>query len=267
MDNGFWFDGRHSLRDMGVIAIRDSKRIISAPGETYSYAAGGVHGTVVFSDRQNLSEYNQAVRLYADAFMPSQTDATAMWRKLAAWLTPGRRRLIWDSEPDKYIMAEVTDITGDSTDWTEEGLKITFKCQPVLRSVFPKAARATIADGKVHEIALPVSTMLPAPVEIAIQVAGQAALSGCVLMVQGGAVKFEDLSVKPGERLSIAMEHPAGAEILRTGGQRENALPYCTSFSRLEVSAPAKMQAQLIFAPAGSAGSATVEVSVRGVWR
>lgn len=252
---------------MGVIAIRDSKRVISSPGEVYSYSLGGMHGTAVYNDHQRLQEYNQVVRLYAGDFLGTQTAATASWRKLAEWLMAGRRRLVWDSEPDKYIMAEVTDITGDSTGWVEEGLKATFKCQPVLRSVFPRVASASISGGAAHEIALPVQTMLPAPVDITVRVSGQAALSGCALTVGGAAVKFEGMSIPPGDTLTISMEYPAGAEILHADGQRESALPYCASFGRLQASAPTIMQVQLTFASANHAGSATVETSVRGVWR
>lgn len=252
---------------MGVIAIRDSKRIISSPCEVYSYAVGGMYGTVALGDRQKLQEYNQVVRLCAGDFLGTQTIATARWRQLVAWLTVGRRRLVWDSEPDKYIMAEVTDITGDSTGWVEEGLKVTLKCQPVLRSVFPRVARASITDGAAHEIALPVQTMLPAPVDVTVRVSGQAALSGCALTVGGAVVKFEGMSIPPGNALNIGMEYPAGAEILHADGRQESALPYCISFGRLQASAPTIMQVQLTFASASHAGSATVETSVRGVWR
>ncbi len=268
MDNGFWFDSRHSLDDMGVIAIRDKKRTVSAPGEVRSYAVGGMQGDLAFGDSMELKPYTQVVRLYADVPLDTDTAATAKWRELVAWLGVGRCPLVWDCEPDKQIMAEVVDYTGDPSGWVDEGLKVTLKCQPLMRSVTPMRTTISIDYMPPDSVTLPIDTMLPAPLDISIKVLGACTLDALIIRVGDSIVRATGLGVGTGETLRIRMEYPCGAEIIRQDGSVEMALKYFTSFQRLE----AVNGDQLTLVPIMSAEnteeiSAEVTIEARGVWR
>ena len=263
MDNGFYFDGKHSLTDWGVIAIKDKKRTIAAPGEVLSYRVGGLQGTVAFTDQQNLREYNVPVKLYAARDLGSETAATRLWRQLAEWLTVGRRKLIWDSEPDKYLLAECTELVGDPSGWIEEGLKVTFKVQPGLRSVQPARLQMEITDGDWHDGTMYVDSGLPAPVELRVTNTGDSTITGVCAVVNAGGIRLDGLTLAARDTLLISMEVPAGAEILHPDGTTENALPYALEFDYLETrgitAASVKVE--------GSGARAEAVITARGVWR
>lgn len=264
MDNGFWFDGRHSLTDMGVIAIRDKKRTVSAPGEVRSYTLGGMQGDMAFDDGAELKPYTQVIRLYSDRPLDTETAATAKWRELVGWLSVGRRELIFDSETDKQIMAEAVEYTGDPSGWVEEGLKITLKCQPLMRSTLPMRRTISISDGSVHVIPMILDTMLPAPVDVTIRVQGASALTGLTLRMGSGTVATLGMRIRPGETLRIRMERPAGAELIREDGSVESALKHFVAFGRLEGVQGDELRVSLDFS---GAGAAEVTAEARGVWR
>lgn len=263
MDNGFCFDGKHSLNDWGVIAIKDKKRTIAAPGEVLSYRVGGLQGTVAFKDQQNLREYNVPVKLYAERDLGSETAATQLWRQLAEWLMAGRRKLIWDSEPDKYLLAECTELVGDPSDWIEEGLKVTFKVQPGLRSVQPDRLQMEIAGGDWHDGTMYVDSGLPAPVELRVINTGVSAITGVCAVVGARGVRLEGLTLEAKDTLLISMEVPAGAEILHPDGTTENALPHALLFERLEARGTTAVSVKV----EGGDARAEAVMTARGVWR
>ncbi len=263
MDNGFTFDGKHSLADWGVIAIKDQKRTIAAPGEVLSYEVGGLAGTMAFGDEQRLREYNVTVRLYAARELGSETAATQLWRQLTGWLTVGRRKLIWDSEPDKYVMAECTELVGDPSGWIEEGLKVTFKVQPYLRSIRPDRLQMVIADGDWHDGTMYVNSGLPAPVELRVTNTGSVAITSVHAVVGSGGVRLDGLDLQAGDMLSISMEVPASAEILRTDGTIDNALPYSAQFDILKARGDTEVSVKV----EGDNARAEVVLSARGIWR
>lgn len=266
MDNGFTFDGRHSMRDMGLIAIRDKKRVIASGGRVVSYAIGGRQGTMAYGDQQTLQEYSRAVTLYDAGILGSETAATARWRQAVAWLTVGRRQLIWDAEPDKYVMAEVTEVVGDDSTWLEEGMRVTFRVQPLRRSVVPVTAGVTITDGEAHSLTLSVDGPLPAPVCATITVSGTQHLTGAELALGDRDITLSGMDVAPGDAVQISTEVPAGIDILRDGEVLMSALPYAERFELLEGTGDAAAALQLTFAGSDGAAAECV-LSVRGVWR
>lgn len=141
MENGFTFNGQHSLYDFGLIAIRAKKRTICASSDVVSYAISGMDGTLSYGDQRSADEYTETVNLYANHALPTQEAATRLWRQVVSWLMCGRRQLIWDSEPDKYAMAEVTGVVGEASGWVDEGLSVTFKVQPHLYSLRTNSAQ------------------------------------------------------------------------------------------------------------------------------
>lgn len=265
MDNGFRFDGKHSLDDFGVIAIKESKRTLAAPGEVINYSVGGMQGTLAFADQQTLREYNEVVRLYATCELGSETAATQLWRRIIAWLSVGRRMLIWDSEADKYVMAEATDFSGDQSGWVEEGLKVTFKVQPERRSVTHTSASCSITDHAAHALTLQVDGMKPAPLVAKIANVGTAGITECVLDVGGRRVQLSAMNIPPGDTLHISMEVPAGATIQHADGTVDDALPYAARFDYL--SGVGTVQAKVLLTFGSGSGEAAVEIMARGVWR
>lgn len=263
MDNGFYFDGKHSLTDWGVIAIKDKKRTIAAPGEVLSYRVGGLQGTVAFTDQQTLREYNVPVKLYAARDLGSETAATRLWRQLAEWLTVGRRKLIWDSEPDKYLLAECTELVGDPSDWIEEGLKVTFKVQPGLRSVQPARMQMVIADGDWHGGTMYVDSGLPAPVELRVTNTGVSAITGVHAVVGARGVHLDGLTLEANDTLLISMEVPAGVEILHPDGTKDDALPHALQFEYMEGRGGTAVRVKV----EGSGARAEAIITARGVWR
>ncbi len=265
MDNGFRFDGKHSMDDFGVIAIKESKRILAAPGEVRSYSVGGMQDTLAFGDQQTLREYNAVVRLYAASDLGSETAATELWRRIIAWLSVGRRMLIWDSEVDKYVMAEATEFSGDPSGWIEEGLKVTFRVQPERRSVSPTLASCDIADNAAQALTLYVNGMLPAPLVARVANVGTANITDCMLEADGRSVLLSGMNLPPGDTLMISMEMPAGAAIRHADGTKDDALPYAVRFDYLTGLGAVQAKVQLTFA--SGAGNAYVEITARGVWR
>ncbi len=265
MDNGFTFDGKHSLDDFGVIAIKESKRTLAAPGEVLSYSVGGMQDTLAFGDRQTLREYTEVVRLYATSDLSSETAAMQLWRRIIAWLSVGRRKLIWDSEVDKYVMAEATEFMGDPSGWIEEGLKVTFRVQPERRSISPALSSCNITNNAAHTVLLQVDGMQPAPLEAKIINTGAASITDCLLEVGSGRAHLSGLSLPSGDMLRISMEVPAGAVIRHADGTEDDALPCAARFDRLACVGAAQAKVQLTFG-SGTA-NALVEITARGVWR
>ena len=266
MDNGFTFDGRHSLRDMGLIAIRDKKRVIAAGGSVVSYAIGGRQGTMAYGDQQTLQEYSRAVTLYDAGILGSETAATARWHQAVAWLTVGRRKLVWDDDPGLYVPAEVTEMVGDDSSWLEEGLRVTFRLQPLRRSMDRDTAETVIADGDSHAVALQAVSQLPAPVCADITVQGSQHLTGAEITLGSRAIVLRDMDAAPGDVVRISTEEPAGADILRGGKVLTSALPCAERFELLEGVGALSPVIRLSFAGASGA-SASCVLSARGVWR
>lgn len=265
MDNGFTFDGQHSLVDWGVIAIRDKKRPISAPGQTLSYAIGGLQGTLAFGDAVTLQEYTAAVTLYAAHPLDSETAATALWRQLTAWLCVGRRPLIWDSEPDKYVMAEVTNLSGEKSSWVEEGLKVTFRMQPELRGVECASTRLSIRSTERCTGQLRIDSGLDAPICLRLTNAGAATVTGLTVSAGGRSVELSGFSLGKGDALALNMETPVDATLVRGNGTQENALPFAQRFERLTGRGTVALAAQVT--AEGNAVDLLLQATARGIWR
>ncbi len=253
------------MADFGVIAIRDKKRPISAPGQTLSYAIGGVPGTLGFGDAITLQEYTATVTLYGASPLESETAATALWRQLAAWLCVGRRPLIWDSEPDKYVMAEVTNLSGEKGSWVEEGLKVTFRMQPELRSVKCDSKQLRITGTGCCTGQLRINSGLDAPICLRLTNAGAATVTGLTVSAGGRSVALSGFSLGQGDALALNMETPVDATIHRGNGTVENALPYAQRFERLTGRGTVELAAQVT--AEGEAVNLLLQTTARGIWR
>ena len=179
MENGFTFNGQHSLYDFGLIAIRAKKRTICAGSDVVSYSVSGMDGTLSYGDQRSADEYTETVNLYANHALPTQEAATLLWRQVVSWLMCGRRQLIWDSEPDKYAMAEVTGVVGEASGWVDEGLSVTFKVQPHLHSLRANFAQKALEAAGTNLMAIAIDGDMPAPISFEMLNTGTRRLDGC----------------------------------------------------------------------------------------
>lgn len=262
IDNGFSFDGRHCLSDFGLICVKDEERTLTAPAEVVAYTIGGIQGTKAFGEHRIMQAYPMTVTLYADREMGSETDLTQLWRRAIAWLTSGRKQLIWDSEPDVYAMAEATEITGSVKDWIEEGMQVTWLIQPELHSIRPDRLSMNVQDNGWHDGILRINTCDPAPVSVCVAPEGSARLSSINVSVDGKQVLLTGLEAVAGDAVRIEMQTPIGAEIIHADGSKENALPHALVFDRLTGDGSTAVAVML----GGQSPAAQVTFEAWGVW-
>lgn len=266
IDNNFSFAGRHCLTDMGLIYVPTATRPIIAPRSVVSYTIGGMSGTQAYGDESIAEAYQETGVLYSAGDLRSETEARELWRRVAAWLTIGRRQLIWDSEPDYYIMAEATQLHMSEYGWLDGGLQVTWLCQPYHwerhLQVLAQAELTTAAPAMTAQ--LHAETGRPAPVTVSVDVTGTALLTGLEVSVGSKRVSLSKMALAGGETLEISMEHPIGATITHLDGNVESALPCMTRLDVLEI--PADGVAASATAAFSGAGQAIVRLSARGCW-
>ena len=247
MENGFTFNGQHSLYDFGLIAIRAKKRTICAGSDVVSYSVSGMDGTLSYGDQRSADEYTETVNLYANHALPTQEAATLLWRQVVSWLMCGRRQLIWDSEPDKYAMAEVTGVVGEASGWVDEGLSVTFKVQPHLHSLRANFAQKALEAAGTNLMAIAIDGDMPAPISFEMLNTGTRRLDGCRINVSGAIV---EVSVK------------------RADETREPVFSRCLHCELLRGVGATTIAITPLYdeAAQGTIGTA-VTVSAQGVWR
>ena len=267
IDNNFTFDGRHCLSDMGLIYVPAPTRNLIAPRRVVSYAVGGQSGTVAFGDASVADEYQITGVLYSAGDLRSETEARALWRRVAAWLTVGRRQLIWDSEPERYIIAEVVQLPMSEYGWLDGGLQVTWLCQPYSWERHLQIAAQTELTVEYPTMAaqLHMETGRPAPVTVQVDVTGTAALTGLEIIVGGKRVSLTGMELVGGVELEITMEHPIGATVTWLDGSQSSALPYMEKLEELQIpSGGADASVTATFA--GDGGAAVVRIAARGCW-
>lgn len=266
IDNNFSFDGQHCLADHGLIYVPAATRPIIAQRSVISYTIDGMSGTQAYGDQHTAQAYTETGVLYATGDLRSDTEARALWRRIAAWLCAGRRQLIWDSEPDRYIIAEVSQLQDGKFTWLENGLQVTWLCQPYhwdrqLQSTSVQLTSETPSTSTV----LHVDTGLPAPMTITAVVEGSANLTALELALGDKRISFAGMAIAPGGTLQIQMEYPIGATITAADGSTQSAMGCMTRLDELMIPAGG---AEIIVSSAfdGDDGAAAVALSVRGCW-
>lgn len=257
-ETGFSFGGRHSLNDFDLQWSESNMGHALTPAIKYNeYEIAGMDGTVLFGEarRQPISFSGT---LYMRTEYESQLQAQARLREIQGWLLSGRQQLIFDYEPDKYYLAEVSRATAWSLkNWFGGELSVTFQAEPcafsVIESVFTTAATAAAQLGAV------MATQRPAPARIRVTNTGTAPITG--LNLNQGQVVFAGLSVAAGHYIDVSCEPPISATIDGSA----NALPWCTAFSPILLQPGANT---LTIAPAFGSGTAgySAELRARGRW-
>lgn len=267
IDNGFSFDGRHTLADMGLIYVPAGTRPLIAPRRVVSYTIAGMSGTRAYGDASVADVCTETGVLYSAGDLRSETEARALWRRVAAWLTVGRRQLIRDSEPDLYVIAEAMQLHMSEYGWLDGGLQVTWQWQPYhwqrtqtmlagaeLTAAVPTMARWVTMD-----------TGRPAPVTVQVAVTGADALTGLDVTVGSKRATLTGLELAAGDALEISMEDPIGATITAADGSLSSALPCMVRLEELLIPA-AGTGVSVTATFAGDGGVAQVRLMARGCW-
>lgn len=255
-ESGFTFNGLHSRRDMGLLYAEKDGHTIIPRIKRNSYEIAGVSGTVLM-DGEQWETITFEGTLYPAVERATQAEAQQLLRQVAAWLTAGRCRLIFDYESGKYYMAELSAASKWSLkNWFGGELPVKFEAQPFAYNLTDTSA-VGLTTGSAVTVTVNINTGQPAPMKLQLKNTGDAPITGVQI---GNAVQMSGMSLANGQTLTINMEPPIGAVI-----GTANALPYATAFAPISlVGGINNIYVQLTHG-SGTKG-AQVIVSARGRW-
>ena len=253
-ETGFTFNGVHSRRDMGLIYAEKDGHIAIPEIKRNSYAIAGMSGTLLLSG-EVWQPFTLEGTLYPAIEPATQADAQDLLRSVSAWLTAGRKRLIFDYEPGKFYLAELSAASKWSLkNWFGGELQVRWLAQPFAYNVEEDTATANVTSGGTKTLSLRAYTGVPAPLKLTVRNTGSAPIT----RVSCGGITLEGMSISAGQTLTIDSEPPAGAKI----GSR-NAQPYATSFQPYMVNNGNNTFYVSLTLGSGTAG-ATITASARG---
>ncbi len=257
----FSFGGLHCLRDFGMIYVEKSGHPIRGKAVRNEYGIAGVSETVLLpGETRKPMDFKGSLFFINDP--PSQAEAQARLRRIAAWLGNGRQQLIFDYEPDVYYLAQVNDEQKwDYGDWIDGGLTIALTAQPYAYNVRTNSAQAVLT-GTAGTVALVANTVEPAPIRITLANVGTAAITYAEFTLGAASVRLTaalGFALAAGARVVIDMEAPAGAAY----GDGSDALPCAERFDPLLAQPGANAVGITLGYGAGTKG-ATVTAEARG---
>lgn len=256
----FSFGGLHCLRDFGCIYVEKNGHAITPDITRNEYEIAGVAGTVTLPGALPEVLTFDGTLYFWDS-PPTQAAAQERLRRMAAWLTGGRQRLVFDYEPMRYYMASVSKgLDWSYSGWIDGGLDVSFEAQPYAYAVRETTASAS-TTGTGATVTLTLDTGEDAPLGAILQNMGTAPITGVTISVNDRRVELSGMALKQGESLHIGMEPPIGAAF----SDGESALPYAQRFDFL--TARKGMQTITAALAYGSGTmSAKIIVSARGRW-
>ena len=256
-ETGFTFGGLHSRSDMGMQYAEKDGHTITPRIRRNSYEIAGVSGTVLF-DGETRDTIPFEGTLFPAAEPETQAEAQQLLRRVGAWLTDGRQKLIFDYEPGVYYLAELSAETKWSLkNWFGGELSIRFEAQPYAYSVQESSATGNIT-GTTFSHTFTLQTGEPAPISLQVLNTGTAPITGVQI---GDKVKLENMNVATNKAIVINLEPPIRAT---AGGQ--NALPYATRFSPILLSGGRQETVTVTLSYGTGNRGAQVRISARGRW-
>lgn len=256
----FSFGGLHCLRDFGAIYAEKNGHTIS-PGITRNeYEIAGMPGTIHMpGDLPETLPFNGTLYFLDDP--PTQAAAQERLRRVAAWLTDGRQRLVFDYEPLRYYIASVDSPTKwNFSGWMEGGLDIEFTAQPYAYAVKESTASATIT-GTTAQLTLTLDTGEDAPLGLTIRNTGTAPITGATISAHGKRVALSGMNLTQDSALTIGMEPPIGAAF----SDGASAMPYASQFDFLTACKGAQTITVALTYGSGTKG-AQITAHARGRW-
>lgn len=256
----FSFGGLHCLRDFGAIYVEKSGHPVTPAIRRNEYEISGMPGSIAMpGDLPETLAFSGS--LYFLSEPPTQAAAQERLRRMAAWLTNGRKRLIFDYEPDRFYMASVDQaMKWGFSGWIGGGLDLAFEAQPYAYAVRESKATANVTDESA-ELALMLDTGLDAPLAVTVENTGTAPITGVAVTASGKQAIFSGMSMDQGKALLINMEPPIGA-VFSSG---ESALPFASRFDILTAARGVQTISVALAYGSGTKG-ATVTARARGRW-
>ena len=256
-ETGFTFNGVHSRGDMGLIYAEKDGHVMTPRIRRNAYEIAGVSGTILL-DGEARDPIVFRGTLYPANERGTQAEAQTLLRSVGKWLTAGRKQLIFDYEPDKYYLAEISRETEWSLkNWFGGEIGIRFEAQPFAYAVTP-ASRTVESSDTTVAIELDVATGELAPLQLTVANTGVAPITGVTL---GSSVVLSGMSLATGQALTISMEPPIGATI----GQA-SAMQYATAFTPIFLHNGSNTMTVLLTYGSGNSKGARITASARGRW-
>lgn len=256
----FSFGSLHCLRDYGAIYAEKSGHIISPAITRNEYEIAGTPGSILMpGDLPETLTFSGTLYFLDDP--PTQAAAQERLRRVTAWLTSGRQRLIFDYEPLRYYMASVDGAAKwHYSSWIEGGLDIEFTAQPYAYAVKEATTGAT-TTGTSAQLSLTLDTGADAPLGVTIKNTGTAPITGATITAHGRKAVFTGMNLTQGKRLTIDMEPPIGAAF----SDGSSALPHADQFDVLTVRKGTQSITVALTYGSGTKG-AQITASARGRW-
>lgn len=256
----FSFGGLHCLHDFGAIYAEKGGHTISPAIARNEYEIAGTPGSILMpGDLPETLSFSGTLYFLHDP--PTQAAAQERLRRMAAWLTSGRKPLIFDYEPLRYYMASVDSPAKWSfSGWIGGGLDIEFTAQPYAYAVKETTASANLT-GTGAALAFTLDTGEDAPLGLTIKNTGTAPITGAAISAHGKGVALSGMNLTQGKSLTIGMEPPIGAAF----SDGESALPYATQFDYLTAHRGAQTITATLAYGSGTKG-AQLTARARGRW-
>ena len=254
----FSFDGLHCMRDFGLMYVEDGGHPITPETARNEYEIAGMSGTLLMPGETKKTKIFTGTLYFMDS-PPSQEAAQENLRRIGAWLTSGRKMLVFDYELTRYYLAQVdAETVWDFSNWVEGGLKISFTAQPFAYNRSESNAEISTALTSLN-VTLALDSGLPAPLSLTLTNTGAAVITGFSATLGGRSVTFAGMSIAAGGKLTISLEPPISA--LYADGS--SALPQATALEQLLANPGSNVVGLTITYGAGEKG-ADIVISARG---
>lgn len=261
----FSLGGRHCYRDMGCWA-QWTRKVLSPKTTRDEYSVGGMSGTVLLGGNPTYDEMQYKVALFFRTPPRSEQAAQLRWREIVRWLKAGRQRLVLDSEPSRYYMAQVDgEITWANNDWDEGQIELTMVLQPYSFTMDESSSTASFEGA--GQLSLLVPSDDDVPIHALITNVGTARLTGITLQLGADAVELTGLLCEPGDAIDVRMDAPIDAQHYYTVegvAGHASLLPYAVRFDAFAGRGAMQMAVTPVFG-ALSGGRVTVVARGRGV--
>lgn len=257
----FRLGDKHCYHDMRCWAIWE-RRSISPKVVRDSYTISGKSGSVLLDGAPTYEEMDYKVTLAFRTAPRSEPEAQARWREIVRWLKAGRQRLVLDSDPARYYLAQVdSTVEWSNGGWDEGKIDLVMTLQPYAYAMAESSSMADFAEA--GELPLYVPSDDDVPIGITVSNTGEATLTGITIVMGDYQVALAGIACLPGDSIQIRMDAPIDAQHLHDGESLGSLIHKATAFDPLW----GRGALLLAITPVWSSGSRllTVRAYARGV--
>lgn len=213
-ESGFSFGGKR-CEEFGCLWMPDDEMQVAPEYERNEYELPGVRGTLLVGEGESYDALKAETmeisgRLVFKDEPRTHMEAMRRLRAVRTWLS-GRKRLIWDAEPDVYYMAQIDEaMTYTYKNWFGGELEITWKIMPVAYSTAPLIYTGQISYANVttYEAWLPAGTPdTGLPIQWRLTLDPSSVWESCVLYNADGST--QPIAISRREAITVYSELPA----------------------------------------------------------